>query len=57
MKTRVIRTTLLELVQRIQDYAECDDEVVAVVAFLVDTGRVRLAGNFAGRRIALAIAA
>ncbi len=57
MKTRIIRTTLLELVQRIQDCARSDDEVVAVVTYLVNTRRVRLAGNFAGRRIALAHAA
>jgi hypothetical protein len=41
--------TLLELVTRIADRVECDDEIVAIAAMLVNSGAVRLCGNFAGR--------
>ena len=47
------RMTLLELVQAIQDHTQSDDEVVAVVAYLVNTGRVTLRGIFAGRMVRL----
>ena len=46
------RTTLLELVQTIQDTCGSDAEVVAVITHLVNTGRVVLRGSFAGERIA-----
>jgi hypothetical protein len=46
--------TLLDLVQTISDYATNDAEVVATVAFLINSGKVRLCGTFAGARIDLA---
>lgn len=49
--TRKATTTLLELVQVVQDSCTTDGEVVAVVTHLVNTGRVVLCGTFAGRRI------
>lgn len=43
--------TLLELVQSVGEEKVSDEEVVATVAYLVNSGRVRLCGNFAGARI------
>jgi len=43
--------TLLELVQAVQESCRSDREVVAVVAHLLNSRRVRLGGTFAGRRI------
>jgi hypothetical protein len=45
--------TLLELVQSVSSVAETDEEVVATVIYLINSGRVRLCGNFAGAKIAL----
>ena len=45
--------TLLELIQVVSDSARNDDEVVATVAYLVNSGRVRLCGTFAGAKVAL----
>lgn len=50
-KRKPIQTTLLNLVQVVQEFARSDDEVVAVSTYLINTGRVVLAGTFAGRRI------
>ena len=47
------RMTLLELVQAIQDHTRSDNEVVAVVAYLINSGRVTLRGIFAGRQVSL----
>jgi hypothetical protein len=44
-------STLLELVQQVSESALTDDEVVALVAYLVNSGRVRLCGTFAGAKI------
>lgn len=44
-------TTLLELVQAVQDACRSDREVVAVVTHLVSSGRVVLCGIFAGRHV------
>jgi len=41
-------TTLLELVTAICESTEDDQEVVSTVLHLLDTGRVRLCGNFRG---------
>jgi len=49
------KSTLLDLVQTINDYATSDDEVVATVAYLVNSGKVLLCGNFAGARIDLSV--
>ena len=40
------QVTLLELVQSICEITDDDREVVAVVKFLLGSGRVRLCGNF-----------
>ena len=45
--------TLLELIQVVNESARNDDEVVATVAYLINSGRVRLCGTFAGAKIAL----
>src|SRR5215471_595413 len=50
---KLTNCTLLDLVQTISDYATSDAEVVATVAFLINSGTVRLCGTFAGARIDL----
>ena len=47
------RTTLLDLVQAVSEYAHTDTEVVAAVAALINSDKVRLCGNFAGAYINL----
>lgn len=44
-------TTMLDLIQVVQQHVATDAEVVAIVTVLVNTGAVVLAGNFAGMRI------
>jgi hypothetical protein len=44
-------STLLNLVQTVQDHASSDEEVVAVISHLLSTRRVRLGGIFAGKLI------
>ena len=44
--------TLLELVQVVNESARNDEEVVATIAYLINSGRVRLCGTFAGAKIA-----
>jgi len=53
----VLRSTLLELVKAVSDYAESDTEIVATVVHLVNSGQVRLCGNFRGARFDLATTA
>jgi hypothetical protein len=48
-----LRSTLLELVEAVSDYAETDAETVATVVYLVNSGRVQLCGNFHGARFDL----
>lgn len=48
---------MLDLVQRVSLRAGSDDEAVAIVTRLVNSRRVRLIGNFAGRRIPIPHAA
>jgi hypothetical protein len=48
-----LRSTLLELVEAVSDYAESDTETVATVVYLVNSGRVQLCGNFRGARFDL----
>jgi hypothetical protein len=50
------KATLLELVQAVNEYATSDSETVATVAFMINSGKVLLCGNFAGARIDLAAA-
>ena len=49
-------TTLLDLIQTVGQYTTRDDEVVATIAYLINSGKVRLCGNFAGATIDLAVA-
>lgn len=44
-------STLLDLIQSIMSEAENDEEVVATVVYLINSGRVRLCGSFAGAKI------
>ena len=48
-----IECTLLNLVQTFNKMTDDDQEVVAIVVSLVNSGRVRLCGNFAGAKIKL----
>jgi len=45
--------TLLDLVTEVAKYARSDKEVIATVAYMVNSGRVRLCGNFKGTRFDL----
>jgi hypothetical protein len=47
------QATLLELVQAVAEFASTDEEIVATVAHMINSGQVRLCGNFAGARIEL----
>jgi len=51
--TKPKECTLLELVQSVSSVAESDEEIVATVVHLINSGRVRLCGNFAGAKIVL----
>ena len=51
--TTAIHTTMLDVVQAVSEYAASDAEVVATVAYLINSGRVLLCGTFAGVRIDL----
>jgi hypothetical protein len=44
---------LAELIQSVGAYTSSDREVAATVAYLINSGRVRLRGNFAGAKVAL----
>ena len=48
MRKNVRRTTLLDLVETVQDHTRTDAEVVAVIAHMIDTGRLVLIGDFSG---------
>ena len=52
----VVYSTLLSLVQSLQDTALSEDEVVETAAGLVNCGRVVLTGNFKGCRLEPALA-
>ena len=45
------KATLLELVTAISETTEDDQEVVRTVLHLLETGRVRLCGNFRNRPV------
>jgi hypothetical protein len=50
----ITKTTLLDLVRVVSDFSTSDTATVATVAYLVNSGKVRLCGNFAGAKIDLA---
>ena len=43
--------TLLDLIEAVAEVTDSEAEVVSVVRHLVNSGRVRLIGNFRGARI------
>jgi hypothetical protein len=47
--------TLLELIQVVNESTQNDDEVVATVAYLINSGRVRLCGTFAEPKLPYAL--
>jgi hypothetical protein len=49
--------TLRELIAAVAEYAQSENEVVATVVHLVNSGRVRLRGHLAGAHIEYASAA
>jgi hypothetical protein len=49
------KMTLLDLVEAVSDFAKNDEEIVATVAYLINSGKVLLCGNFAGARIDLSV--
>jgi hypothetical protein len=48
-----VTCTLAELIQSVGSCTSDDREVAATVAYLVNSGRVRLRGHFAGAKIKL----
>lgn len=52
MPKRKKELTFLELMEQISEAAKNDDEVIATVTHLVNSGRVRFRGNLAGAGIA-----
>jgi hypothetical protein len=48
-----LQLTMLDLVRAVSAAAKTDTEVVATVAYLVNSGKVQLCGNFRGARIDL----
>ena len=52
-KSAPIETTLLELVQLLEELTEDDQLVVATVCDLLKRGEVRLIGNFRDERLAV----
>jgi hypothetical protein len=48
-----LNVTLLDLVTKVTEYARSEEEVIATVAYMVNSGRVRLCGNFKGARFDL----
>ena len=53
MKTQT-KTTLLDLVQTVGQFAKDDTEIVTVVTRMINSGRVQLCGTFAGAKISYA---
>jgi len=49
-----VYSTLLELVQSLQDAMDSETEICETVVGLVESGRVILTGNFKGSRLELA---
>ena len=43
--------TLLDVINAVDEFAETDEELLATVAHLVNSGKIRLCGGFAGSKI------
>lgn len=50
-------TTLLDLIRTISECATSDEEIVATVVYLINSGKVQLCGTFAGAKIDLSVQA
>jgi hypothetical protein len=48
-----LQLTMLDLVKAVSEVAETENEVIATVVHLVNSGRVQLCGNFRGARFDL----
>jgi hypothetical protein len=48
-----MKMTMLDVVTAVSEYAETEAELIATVVHLVNSGTVRLCGNFAGARFDL----
>ena len=48
-----LSVTLLDLVTEVAKYTHSDTELIATVAYMVNSGCVRLCGNFKGARFDL----
>ena len=53
-RTMTLSVTLLDLVNAVVEDTRSDAEAIATVAYLVNSGKVRLCGNFKGARFDLA---
>ncbi len=49
--TSPVYTTMLDLVRNVSKAADSENEVISTVTYLVNSGKVVLIGNFAGKRI------
>ena len=47
-------TTLLDLVNAVNEYASSEAELIATVVYMVNSGQARLCGTFKGSRFDLA---
>ncbi len=45
--------TLLDVVNTVSEFSDTEEELLATVTYLVNSGKVRLCGNFAGSTIAI----
>jgi len=43
-------STMLDLIDAVSEFTETEAELVATVVYLVNSGKVRLCGNFAGAK-------
>jgi len=48
-----LETTLLDLVTAVNEVTATEDEAVATIVHLVNSGRIRLGGTFRGARLEL----
>ncbi|MEW6269066.1 MAG: hypothetical protein AB1689_07170 [Thermodesulfobacteriota bacterium] len=46
-----LTVTLRELVSAVSDFARSEDEVVATVIHMINSGRVRLRGSYSGAHV------
>lgn len=49
----VSNVTLLDLVTAVAEHAQTERELIATVVYMVNSGHVRLSGNFKGSRFDL----